>query len=110
MSEDLRNDPEFIAWETHVRTNVLPKMAASALTISLVPNGKADIKYAVELGLSIMLDKPIFLVCEPGQILPDKLLRIADRVIEVDLTDTTAAKEAIADAITEFTDIERAKP
>ena len=108
MSEDLRNDPEFIEWETHVRENVLPKMAASALTISLVPNGKADIKYAVELGLSIMLDKPIFLVCEPGQILPDKLLRIADKVIEVDLKgDVRGAQEAIADAIAEFTQPER---
>jgi hypothetical protein len=103
MTEDLRKDPEFIAWETHVRTNVVPRMQASALTISLAPNGEPDIKYAVELGLSIMLDKPIYLVCEPGQILPDRLSRIADKVIEVDWrNDPIAAQQAIADAIEDF--------
>jgi len=111
MSEDLRNDPDFVAWETHVKTNVLPKMEASALTVSLAPGGEPDIKYAVELGLSIMLNKPIFVVCEPGQALPDKLLRVADKVIEVDWRgDPRAGQEAIADAITDFTHTERTTP
>jgi hypothetical protein len=100
MTDDLRDDPDFQAWETHVRTNVVPKIDGSALTVSLVPNGESDIKFAVELGLSIMLDKPIVLVCEPGQALPPKLRKLADDVIEVDWRgDPSAAQAAISDAI-----------
>ena len=108
MTDDIREDPEFIAWESHVRTNVLPKMQASALTVSLAPSGEPDIKYAVELGMSIMLNKPIFIVCEPGQVLPDKLLRVADKVIEVDWrNDAKAGQVAISDAIQSFVEPER---
>lgn len=54
----------------------------SRLTVSLVPQGPADIKFAVELGLSIMLDKPIIAVVEPGQEIPGKLRAVADRIVE----------------------------
>lgn len=110
MSEDIRDDPEFIEWENHVTTNVVPRMEESALTVQLAPRGETDIKFAVELGLSIMLDKPIVLVCEPGQIVPDKLLKVADKVIEVDWRgNPQATKEAITEAITEFVDNDRIK-
>jgi hypothetical protein len=103
MSDDIRDDPDFQAWEAHVRTNVVPKIDGSALTVSLVPNGESDIKFAVELGLSIMLDKPIVLVCEPGQVLPAKLRKLADDVVEVNWQgDPAATQAAIADAISRY--------
>ena len=109
MTNDIRDDPEFMAWEEHVRTNVVPKMAGSALTVTLAPGGEPDIKFAVELGLSIMLNKPIIIVKEPGQVLPDKLLKVADDVIEVEWRGSPiATKNAIADAISRYVDnIER---
>jgi hypothetical protein len=111
MTEDIRNDPEFIAWETHVREEVLPKMQASALTVSIAPDGKPDIKYAVELGMSLMLDKPIIIVTEPGQAIPARLRRVADKVIEVDWrNDPRAGQEAISDAISDFVDDIERKP
>jgi hypothetical protein len=110
MSGDIRDDPEFIEWELHVRKSVVPKMADSALTVQLFPNGEPDIKFAVELGLSILLDKPIIVVCEPGQILPDKMLQVADKVVEVDWRgNPQATQEAIADAISNYVHIERKK-
>lgn len=47
------------------------------------PKGETDIKFAVELGLSIMLDKPVVLLAAPGVTIPPGLRRIAHAVIEL---------------------------
>jgi hypothetical protein len=102
MTADIRDDPEFIEWANHVQNDVVPKMKGSAVTVSLAPAGETDIKFACELGLSIMLDKPIILVCEPGQIIPDKLLNVADKVIEIDWRNNPSAQEQMGEAIYDF--------
>lgn len=88
---DLSNDPEFKAWAKRVRAHVLPQISDSALTVSLVPEGETDIKFAVELGLSVMLDKPIIAVVQPGTKVPEHLVRVADRIVEADLGDPGGA-------------------
>ena len=103
MADDnnFEHDPAFKAWAAHVADEVAPKMKASALTVTLVPKSESDIKYAVELGLSIMLNKPIITVCEVGQVLPEKLRRVSDKIVEVDWRNNpTAAHEAIGEAMT----------
>lgn len=101
--DEVLNDPEFKAWAAHVAENVAPKMKASALTVTLVPKSESDIKYAVELGLSIMMDKPIITVCEVGQVLPDKLIRVSDKIVEVDWRgNPEGAHEAIGLAMTDL--------
>jgi len=82
---DLADDPDFKAWAERVRAHVLPMINESALTMSLVPTGDTDIKFAVELGLSIMLDKPIIAVVQPGTKVPKHLVRVADEIVEADL-------------------------
>ena len=72
-------------WEAYVDrvlSELLPKMADSAAVVSIVPTGRSDVKFAVELGFSIMLDKPIIAVIEPGTKVPAKLAMIADRIVE----------------------------
>ena len=81
----LADDPDFKAWAERVRAHVLPMINESALTMSLVPTGDTDIKFAVELGLSIMLDKPIIAVVQPGTKVPEHLVRVADEIVEADL-------------------------
>lgn len=93
------NDPEWKAWAARIARDVVPMIDGSAVTISFAPgSGKPDIKYAVELGLSIMLDKPIMIVADVGQVLPGKLERIADEIVRVD-RGTPEAIVKIADAI-----------
>jgi len=46
-----------------------------------VDPASVDIKFAVELGLMIMLDKPIIMVIQPNQVLPEKLRRVADDIV-----------------------------
>jgi hypothetical protein len=77
-------DPSWKAYVTHIRESVAPMVHDSGLTISIVPRRPqdVDVKFAVELGLSIMFDKPIIL-CVPYEDaeLPGQLLRVADHVV-----------------------------
>jgi len=90
----MTDDPyESAAWKRyakHAQDELVPKLRASAMTISLMPSdGDFDAKFALELGASIMLDKPIVIVASPGQVLPAALERIAVAVVRGDLADTT---------------------
>ena len=78
MSDDVWDDE----WEQYIRDELVPRIADSTATLSLVPQGETDIKFAVELGLSIMMDKPLILVVLPGRTVPQRLRRAADAVIE----------------------------
>ncbi len=82
-SVDPYDDPDFKLYVTHVRENLIPKIDESAFTMALVPTGPTDVKFAIELGLSIMMGKPIILVVQPGTKIPWKLTKIADSVIEL---------------------------
>lgn len=83
MSDDLWNDPTMKEWVADARENLIPKIEGSDATISLVPDGEGDIKFAVELGLSIMMDKPIIAVVIDNRKLPDKLVQVADTIVHM---------------------------
>lgn len=83
-SRDLTESPEWQAWEAEVRAGLIPMLDKSAMTISLAPKGPVDVKYAVELGLSIMLGKPILVIATAGVEVPASLRRVADEVLEID--------------------------
>jgi nucleoside 2-deoxyribosyltransferase len=82
----------------HVRRDTLVKMDGSAFVISLLPRGQVDIKFAVEFGMAIMLDKPIVAIAMPGSKVPARLRLVVDEIIEADL-DTEDGREKIAAAI-----------
>ena len=95
-------DPQIKRWMRHVRENVLPMVERSNVAISLVPPvEKVDIKFAVELGMMIMLDKPIVVVIEPGQQIPMKLAMVADKIVEADIT-TPRGRMRFMEAMEEF--------
>lgn len=100
MRDDWMADPKTRAWGQRVAAELFPKVGSSAVTISLVPSGASDVKFCVELGATIMFDKPIILVIRPGQQLPAKLVAVADEIVEMgedpdDETTRTALREAI---------------
>lgn len=90
------DSPEYRDWEHRVRTELIPKLEDSSMTVSLVPEGETDIKFAVELGLSIMLDKPIIAVVHPGAKMPERLVRVADHIVEADLETETGRQRVHA--------------
>lgn len=90
---------DFVAYH---REHTVKEMAKSAYVMSLVPDAEhVDVKFAVELGLAIMLNKPLLAVVQPGTAIPDRLRQVADAIIVVDL-DTEAGKAEAAHAIKDF--------
>lgn len=94
MSEDPWKDPDTVAWMDHVRREVAPAMQGSAYVMSLVPSGEVDVKFAVELGLAIMMDKPIIAVAHHGSKPPAKLVQVTDKIIEADFSTKEGTRDA----------------
>ncbi len=95
--------PEFDAYADHVRNKVVPKMKESSFFISITPSNpeEVDVKFAMELGLAIMLDKPIIACISPGTKVPEKLARVVEKFVELDLG-SEHGKQRLQDAITEL--------
>ena len=86
-SNDPWQDPGWLEYAAHARDEVVPMIKGSAITLALM-GGEVDPKQACELGYMIMMDKPIIAVVLPGAKVPDKLVRIADEIVEgVDIND-----------------------
>lgn len=94
------DEPGYEEWEAKIRERVIPMLQDTAVTVSLLPQGEIDIKFAVELGLSIMMDKPIIALVKPGMHIPDGLANVAKEIVEVDIPgDPDAAERSITEAI-----------
>jgi hypothetical protein len=98
VTEDPFDTDEWRAYAKHALDDLVPKLRNSAVAVQLVPDGPTDVKFALELGMSIMLDKPIIAVFEPGTRVPAKLVAVADALVEGSLSDPTTAKR-IKDAL-----------
>jgi hypothetical protein len=92
------DDPDFLAWAKDVRENMVPGMMGSAMVVSLYRQD-FDVKFAVELGASLMLDKPLILSVRPGVQVPDKLVRVADAILELDPSRPDLYQAALHDAM-----------
>lgn len=102
MTHDPWQETEVRKWAHRFEREVLPKIKNSTIGISIAPtDGDFDVKFAVELGAMIMLDKPILVIAAVGQVIPPKLMAIAHRVVYADMT-TEAGQEAVMAAIQEM--------
>jgi hypothetical protein len=83
---DLTPDEER-EWERfvhHMRRSSLEGITRSAVFLSLVPStDEPDIQFACELGLAILMDKPVIALAMPGREVPPGLRRVAHAVIEL---------------------------
>jgi hypothetical protein len=81
-------DPDMKAWVAHAQETLVPMLGDSSMTVSLCPDaGNGDIKYAVELGLSIMMNKPIVLLARVEDDIPPKLRAVADEIVVGEIDD-----------------------
>ena len=98
--KDHLTDAERSEWnefEEGVRTGLVPKMTGCAYVASCVPDAdNVDVKFAVELGLAIMLGKPIIAIAQPGIPVPDGLRRAAHAVVVLDDSTEEAREKSYA--------------
>ena len=107
MADDVWSDPDTKAWMARASADLVPRLSASDLNVSLLKGGtasEASIQFAVELGLSIMMDKPILAVVLDGQPIPPKLLAVADGVVHLHDRElrTPAGQKKVAQAISKM--------
>lgn len=100
----LTEEEEFAEFVRHVRANTAKKIEQSSYVMSFVPTADGvDVKYAVEMGLAIMMRKPLILLTTARSDVPPKLRQIADAEIDmadVDI-DTEAGQEVIGKRVSE---------
>lgn len=92
------------AWRDYTRAfrrDVFPHLVSSAYMIHVGETANAsspDLRAATELGLMLLLGKPLVLVVPIGETVPAALLRAADVVIDdADMNDP-ATQDRIVDA------------
>ena len=104
MTRDPWQDPDTKAWMARTVRDLTPKIRGSAMVMSLVPDdNNPDIKFCVELGMAIMMDKPLVCVVQPGTKVPEHLIRVADEIIECNMKNE-ADRDKLAAAITRWTE------
>lgn len=87
MADDTWSNPDVAAFLQDARENMVPKLEASAVSVSLLSEAALmDPKFAIELGYSVLLGKPIVVAVSPGVKVPEKLVLVADHIIEADIT------------------------
>lgn len=91
---------EWQRFENEVREQVVDKMVDSALVTTINSASGPDVKLAVEVGMSILLDKPMVVIARDGDPVPAALERIAHAVIRHsgDLT-TDEGKQELFDQL-----------
>lgn len=100
----LTEEEQFAEFVRHIRSGTAKKIEQSSYVMSFVPTADGvDVKYAVELGLAIMMGKPLILLTTARSDVPPKLRQIADAEIDMaDLDiDTEAGQEAIGKRVSE---------
>ena len=101
MTQHTHNDDPFSGpdWQELVEsalTGLVPKLKASANSVSLAPDGAdTDVKFALELGFSIMLGKPLVVLKDRTRTLAPGLAKVADKVIELDMSNDTQMQLAM---------------
>jgi len=98
--------PEFDAWAKRILKEVVPKVEGSDIFVSITPSSpdKVDVKFAVELGLAIMMDKPIIATMQPGTKVPAKLAAVVDRFVEMDYDDLPNSSQRLGEVAKELAD------
>lgn len=94
-------DPRAKRWIRNVLSDMEPKIADSAIVAMLLPrDAEGDVKFWVELGASIMYDKPIIAIVQGDRDLPPKLARVADEILRLPDGDLgEEARDAVEAAI-----------
>jgi nucleoside 2-deoxyribosyltransferase len=99
MADDLTKSKEWRQFVRHVRESVVPKISDSEVMVSIAESrDDFDVRQAVEIGVAMLLDKPMVLVVPEGRQAPARLVRAADKVIYASV-DSEEGRQQILDGL-----------
>lgn len=89
------------AYLRRARRELLPKLRRSQAFLSICPSAEdePDLQFALELGLAVLLDKPILAVVPKGRTCPPGVARIAHIVLENVDIDNPLDSQRVQDAV-----------
>lgn len=76
------------------RTGMLPKMKSSAF-VMVALTGEMDLALALQVGVVILLEKPLLLLVMKNAWAPQRLRALADAVVSIDDMETPEACEKV---------------
>lgn len=79
--DEVWDTPVAREWRERMNRDLRPMIEDSAISITIAPGDKPDAKIAVELGYTILLDKPILVLAPRGRHIPDRLRKVADKIV-----------------------------
>lgn len=101
----MKFDPVVEAWLKHAAKESGDRIKSSNVFLSLVtPNYEADPLAALQLGIAVLLDKPIILVVEKGTQISDNLRRLAKDAEYFDPKNKGSLEEAVKSLLTREVD------
>jgi hypothetical protein len=100
VDDPFLTDPTAKRWAKHVIDEMVPKMEQSSVAMALLPDGDGDVKFWVELGAMICMNKPIIAVVIGDREIPPKLELVADEVVRCPDGIDPIASEELAAAVT----------
>ncbi len=100
VADDFWQTPHMRKWVDHILTEMKPKLESSTCSLVLTDGREGDVKLWVEIGASIMLDKPILAVVFGSDPVPRKLRLVADEVVRLEDGINPEASEKMKRAIT----------
>lgn len=94
------------AFHKIVNEGLVPRLEQSGAALVSAPytdrDNPYDIRFAVELGLMILMDKPIITVQAPGATLSKKLELVSDKIVHADIT-TEEGQRLLTEAVEDMT-------
>jgi hypothetical protein len=102
--EERMTHEEDTQFQKVVMEGLVPKVEGSRVCVSVVPRDGAagiDAKFCTELGVMIMLDKPIIAIVDPSCEVPKKLELVADKIVHADIA-TDEGRDLFLEALDDF--------
>lgn len=85
---------ELESWLTENTSEILPKMRASRVCLAVLLPDHIDPFLALQVGMALLLDKPLIIIGVDNAWLPERVRQLADVVIEGSMKDPATAERA----------------
>jgi hypothetical protein len=80
--------------------NTKPRLEASGMFMLLLLDARPDIHLALQVGMALLMDKPLFIIATRGLWIPPRLRNLAEAVVEGDSFDAAMRTELQAAIMT----------
>ena len=85
---------ELEAWLAENAGEILPRMRASKVCLTVLLPGHVDAFLALQVGMALLLDKPLIIIGVDNAWLPERVRQVADVIIEGSMKDPATAERA----------------